>query len=120
MNLDHYKELLLAKERELANRRVRTAAEEQETGDGAAEDVGDASVKDEQKATLFTEGEADATVVEEVRLALTRIADGSYGRCLVDEAPIPETRLEAVPWARYCTKHQSELEAAQGLRTPSL
>jgi DnaK suppressor protein len=120
MNLDHYKTLLLAQERELTARRARTGAEQTEPGDGAAGDVGDDSVKDEQKAKLFTEDEANASVLDDVRLALGRIADGSYGRCIVDEEPIDEKRLEAVPWAKYCARHQAELEAAQGLRTPSL
>ena len=75
---------------------------------------------DEQKAKLFTEDEADASVLDDIRLALGRIADRSYGRCVVDEQPIDEKRLEALPWAKYCAKHQAELEATQGLRTPTL
>ena len=120
MNLDHYKTLLLAKERELVARRSRSGSEEQEPGDGAAGDSGDDSVKDEQKAETFTEDEMDANVLDDVRLALGRIADGSYGRCVVDEQPIDEKRLQAVPWARYCARHQAEIEATQGLRTPTL
>ncbi len=39
-------------------------------------------------------------------------ADGRYGRCLVDGGPIGTKRLDAVPWAPYCIKHQRLLEAA--------
>ena len=120
MNLDHYKALLLARERELIIHRARTGAEQQEPDDGAAGDVGDDSVKDEQKAKLFTEDEANASVLDDIRLALGRIADRSYGRCIADEQPIDEKRLEAIPWAKYCAKHQAELEATQELRTPTL
>ena len=120
MNLDHYKALLLTQERELVARRARTGSEQQEAGDGAAGDIGDDSVEDEQKAKLFAEDEANASVLDDVRLALGRIADGSYGRCLEDNEPINEKRLEAVPWAKYCARHQAEREAAQGLQTPSL
>jgi DnaK suppressor protein len=120
VNLDHYKQLLIAKERELIARRGRSGTEEQASGDGAAGDVGDDSVKDEQKSLVFTADEADASILDEVRLALGRIADGSYGRCLVDEGPIDEKRLEAVPWARHCARHQAEIEATQDIRTPSL
>jgi RNA polymerase-binding transcription factor len=119
VNLDHYKDLLLARERELTARQRLTSAAEQEPGDGAAGDIGDESVRDEQKSKLFSEGEADTAVLDEVRLALGRIADGTYGLCLVDGQPIPEPRLEAVPWARYCAKHQAELEQRQNLRTPT-
>ena len=120
MNLEHYKTLLVAKEQELISRRGRSRVEEQAIGDGAAGDVGDDSVKDEQKSLVFTEDQADARVLDEVRLALDRVADGSYGRCLVDEQPIDEKRLEAIPWARHCARHQAEIEATQDIRTPSL
>jgi DnaK suppressor protein len=120
VNLDHFKALLLAQERELIARRARTGSEQLEPGDGAAGDVGDESVKDEQKALLFTTDEADARVLDDVRLALERIADGTYGLCVVDEQPIDEKRLEAVPWTKYCAKHQAEFEGAQGTRTPTL
>jgi DnaK suppressor protein len=120
MDLEHYKTLLLAKERELIAQRARLGTEEQEPGDGAAGDVGDDSVRDEQKDKLFAQDEADTSTLDDVRLALGRIADGSYGLCLEDDQPIEEARLEAIPWAKYCSRHQAKLEAQQGLRTPSL
>jgi DnaK suppressor protein len=69
---------------------------------------------------VFTEDEANASVLDDVRLALGRVADSTYGRCIVDEQPIDEKRLEAIPWAKYCATHQAEIEATQSLRTPSL
>lgn len=120
MNLEHYKALLLAKERELIAQRTRSGMEELEPGDGAAGDVGDESVRDEQKAKLFAQDEGDARTLDDVRLALGRIADGTYGLCLEDDQPIEEARLEAIPWAKYCSRHQAALEAQQGLRTPTL
>jgi DnaK suppressor protein len=119
VNLDHYRELLLAKERELVARRARTGAEERELSDEAG-DAGDDSVEDEQKAKLFMDDEADGSVLDDVRSALNRMADGSYGRCLVDGQPIPEKRLAAVPWAKYCAQHQAEIESTQGLKSPTL
>lgn len=119
MNLDHYRELLVAKERELIGRRGSLSAVQHDTGDGAAGDIGDESVRDDEKSKAFSTREADDTQLDEVRLALGRIADGTYGLCLVDQEPIPAARLEAVPWARYCAKHQGELESKQNLRTPT-
>jgi DnaK suppressor protein len=120
VNLDHYKELLLAKERELLATRARTGSEEVEPGDDAATDSGDESVRDEEKSALFSLDEADAKVLDEVRLALSRIEEETYGLCLFDDEPIEEKRLEALPWAKYCAKHQAELEEHQGLKTPTL
>jgi DnaK suppressor protein len=41
-------------------------------------------------------------MLEEVRRARARIADGTYGTCEVCGEPIPEGRLEARPWASRC------------------
>ncbi|HEY3384022.1 MAG TPA: TraR/DksA C4-type zinc finger protein [Vicinamibacterales bacterium] len=75
------------------------------------------AVADEAASEDFTAAELDATVLQKVRDALRRIDDGSYGRCLADGGPIEITRLDAVPWAAYCIRHQRLLEAAS--RPPS-
>jgi len=120
VNLEHYKALLQAQERALVARRARTGAEKLEPADDATGDIGDHSVREEQIDKLFAQDEANANLLDEVRLALGRIADGSYGRCEVDEQPIDERRLEAVPWTRYCARHQAELEESSTRRSPSL
>jgi DnaK suppressor protein len=40
--------------------------------------------------------------IEEIDRALTRIANGNYGRCEVCDQPIPLARLEALPAAAAC------------------
>ena len=42
---------------------------------------------------------AQLRLIEE---ALDRLHSGDYGACLSCEEPIPEKRLQAVSWARYC------------------
>jgi DnaK suppressor protein len=68
----------------------------------------------------FTEAGHNAEVLQQVRDALDRVADGTFGRCIVDGGPIEEERLEAVPWTQYCLKHAQRLEAAATSRTPTL
>ena len=46
-------------------------------------------------------------MLDEVRRARRRVADGSYGTCEVCGEPIPEGRLEARPWATRCLVHSS-------------
>ena len=46
-----------------------------------------------------------------VEEALDRVESGDYGICLGCDDPIPEKRLRAIPWARYCIPCQ-EREAA--------
>jgi len=42
--------------------------------------------------------------LHEVEAALGRIEDGSYGACASCGKPIPEERLEAIPWATLCVE----------------
>ena len=44
------------------------------------------------------------TIVQEVKAALARLDDGSYGVCEHCDGPIPYDRLEAIPEARRCVR----------------
>jgi DnaK suppressor protein len=46
--------------------------------------------------------ERESSLLREVRAALGRIAEGSYGVCLQCEEEISQKRLKAVPWATLC------------------
>jgi len=59
----------------------------------------------------------EAMLLAEVRAALKRIAQGSYGACALCGQPIAEKRLEALPWAAYCIKDEKRLEQERHLRT---
>jgi DnaK suppressor protein len=48
----------------------------------------------------------ESGLLRDVRSALGRINDGSYGICLNCEEEIKPKRLEAVPWAAYCVRCQ--------------
>jgi DnaK suppressor protein len=41
----------------------------------------------------------------DVELALTKLDQGTYGRCETCGAPIGEARLEVMPATRYCIDH---------------
>jgi DnaK suppressor protein len=55
-------------------------------------------------------------LLRQVRAALTRIAEGSYGVCLHCEEDISLKRLQAVPWTPYCIQCQelADRNAQQG------
>jgi RNA polymerase-binding transcription factor DksA len=46
----------------------------------------------------------------EIDSALKKIQDGAYGNCEISGKPIPHTRLEALPFARYTVECQTDLE----------
>ena len=52
----------------------------------------------------------EVRLLSDVQEALKRIASGTYGVCTMCGQPIPEKRLEALPWAALCLKDQQRFE----------
>ncbi len=52
----------------------------------------------------------EQALLTEVNRALKRIDEGTYGVCVVCGNPIPEKRLEAIPWAARDVKCEQEVE----------
>lgn len=95
MDVQHFKGRLLKVETSLVNRiacahRDALAQIAQNPGDEA-----DASVANEGEDDTFTENDADAAQLRQVRDALRRIAEGTFGACTVDGKPIEPKCLEA-------------------------
>jgi DnaK suppressor protein len=120
MNLEQYKQDLLAREKALVARLGRTVASAREPIDDSAGDIGDESVADELKNEQLTGAETDSATLDLVRDALNRIEAGTFGACLVDGEPIEEKRLQAMPWTPYCLKHQKMLEAENPIKTSTI
>lgn len=63
----------------------------------------------------------ESVLFRQVRGALARIADGSYGTCMHCEEDISPKRLNAVPWTAFCIRCQEaadrhEFEPAESLQ----
>lgn len=92
-----------------------------ETLRGEGGDSGELSTIDQHPADIATDisdadrGEAMLELIivqqEQVRAALQRVEDGTYGRCVVCGVEIGDDRLEARPEAARCIPHQQEEEA---------
>jgi len=52
----------------------------------------------------------EQALLTEVEQALGRLDNGTYGKCVVCGQPIPEKRLQAIPWAARCIKDEEQLE----------
>jgi DnaK suppressor protein len=120
MNVQEYRQRLLDLEARFSTRAAYEREQAREQVVDSPRDAADDSVTDEGESEDFTEAELDVTVLQQIREALRRIEDGTFGLCVVDGEPIELKRLEAVPWTPYCLKHQTLLEAQSGSRTPSL
>jgi DnaK suppressor protein len=117
MNTAKFKQRLLAKQQELLERIATATSEGREARSGEVEDPADEATSSELTSTAFAVGTLETKTLEQVRAALRRIDDGTYGKCIDCGRPIEPARLEAVPWTPYCRadqeKHDSEAANAE-------
>jgi DnaK suppressor protein len=100
--LEKYKKILDAKQAELsAGLRNRDDIAIEKTPD-ALDEVQLAGERELAIRNL----DRESNLLRNVRSALARIADGSYGICLHCEEEIKPKRLDAVPWTKYCIRCQ--------------
>ncbi|MDR1436286.1 MAG: TraR/DksA family transcriptional regulator [Puniceicoccales bacterium] len=83
----------------------------QHTADGAAD------YADIERALTFVENERG--LLDEVRDAIGRIYDGTYGVCEQTDKPIDRKRLDAIPFARLSLEGQREREELKKRHAPS-
>jgi len=108
-NLARYRELLEAKRQELSEGlRTRDPISFQRTPEPEEE----AQRATEQDLAVLDRNRL-AELLRQVRAALDRIHDGSYGICLSCEEEIEPRRLLAVPWAACCIRCQQTWDEEQ-------
>jgi RNA polymerase-binding protein DksA len=117
IDVDRFREALLEE-----RRRVEAAIENihadhpgsisDETGEDAVYDnhLADTATETYDRELDYTLEENSGHVLAEIDAALKRIEEGTYGVCSNCAKPIPEERLEALPWATLCIDCQRERE----------
>jgi RNA polymerase-binding transcription factor DksA len=70
-------------------------------------DVGTDAFEQEFTLSLL---ENQEQVLEEIDAALDRVRAGTFGRCEECTAAIPKTRLQALPYTRYCVACARKLQ----------
>lgn len=81
-----------------------------EFGDDGTQDIGDLAAATYSRQVMMQLGERERGRLREVEAAFKRIEDGSYGICEESDEPIPFTRLEVIPYARFTVGAQNEIE----------
>lgn len=114
-DLEHFRDLLLAKRRELVGDMSQMEREALRSSGGTnlstlpihMADMGTDNYEQE-----FTLGlvEKDRNLLREINAALAKIQNGTFGICEGTGKPISRPRLEAQPWARYSIEHARQLE----------
>jgi DnaK suppressor protein len=76
----------------------------------ATQDPADMAANAYTKELLVSMSDNDRQLLNLIDEALERMDDSGYGKCVRCGQPLPEKRLEAVPWARHCVKCQEMQE----------
>ncbi len=105
--LKAYKKILAAKEAELVGALRNREGIEIEKSPDALDEVQRAAERELAIRTL----DRESSLLRNVRAALQRIEEESYGICLHCEEDISIKRLNAVPWAPYCLSCQEQADA---------
>ena len=117
--LEHYRDLLLAKRRELVGD-MHSLESEAFPRDGNSNlsnlpihmaDMGTDNYEQEFTLGLM---EKDRSLLNEINTALAKIQNGTFGLCEGTRLPIGSARLEAQPWANYSIDHARKLEQRMG------
>ena len=113
--LEHYRDLLLDKRRELVGDMSQMEREALRSSGGSnlstlplhMADMGTDNYEQE-----FTLGlvEKDRNLLREINAALAKIQNGTYGICEGTGKPISKVRLEAQPWARFSIEYARKME----------
>ncbi len=114
MDLEHYKQLLLAREKELTGDVQRQDENILDSQVGEVGDPADNAATDQAKTTAVELSTNASDMLAMVHEALNRLDEGVYGKCVECGRMIGETRLNAVPWTPYCIEDQEKLDKEAG------
>ncbi len=81
----------------------------------AEPDITDDAARSTNRQLMLNLGEQDWGQLKQVEEALDNIKKGIYGICKNCEKPIPEARLELVPFARHCVQCLESIEEERRL-----
>lgn len=115
MDLARFRTILLAKKQELEQQMTQIEKESLERNAPEVQDGVDLATTSEERSSAWSEATREWSVYTEVRNALARLDQNSFGICLECGRPIEPARLEAVPWAAYCLQDQEAREQAERL-----
>jgi DnaK suppressor protein len=106
ININEFRKVLETRQRELL---AGTSDRDEILIQNAAEDF-DRLQQQLNREVAIRNLDRESKLLKDVRAALARIEDGSFGICMRCEEEIPNKRLKAVPWAAYCVPCMETIE----------
>jgi len=104
----HYKQVLENKAIELRRNMTTPAAASIMARREESVDVADLSTQSHEEWLFLNRNSLDMSLLRQIKEALHRIGDQTYGTCQACEISISSKRLAAVPWATYCVNCQDK------------
>ncbi len=109
-SLHRFDEKLRAQQSLLERNMISAVKEGRQSSTDDLQDAADLAVQSYQKELMFLQGTQGHAQLSQVRRALDRLDDGTFGECQQCGEMIGERRLEAVPWASHCIACQEKIE----------
>ncbi|MCI0747941.1 MAG: TraR/DksA C4-type zinc finger protein [Verrucomicrobia subdivision 3 bacterium] len=115
----HYRRLLELRGR-LLQEKAELAGEALEETPTYSMSMADAATDEFDRDLALSELAAEQDAIYEIDEAIHRIENNVYGNCELTGKPIPQARLNAVPWTRFCEDAEEQLERQGAVGRPHL
>lgn len=104
--MEDVRELLTLREAELVGEMETLTRPQQDQGSiSFGKRVGDGTAMAVDRLSAVSAHDNLAGLLDQVRRAIAKLDEGSYGRCDECDGDIGEARLEARPWSVRCLRH---------------
>lgn len=107
---ERFKKILLQKKEEIISKIVEFDSESKEIEPEVAQDLADRADNTYTKEFLLSLSTQERKQLKLIDQALSRLEEGTYGRCEMCGEKISKKRLEAIPWTPYCVRCQEKAE----------
>lgn len=109
---EFFKRRLLEERRKTLTGNVEEENEELDVDKGGISDIADEASASNERRLLSSLSINDSQILSQIEAALEKIENGSYGKCEKCGKPIPQGRLEVLPYATHCVPCKEAEESA--------
>ena len=109
-NAEQIRTQLLERQKELEQGTGRFGQNALESAPAEVQDEIDQVISSEAKTTAMELSSLQFRALQDVRAALERLDNGTYGKCVVCGRSIEPSRLRAIPETPYCIEHAKQAE----------
>jgi len=107
---EHHRRLTVLREQFLNGRNTQSESAKA-TLSNSSEHIADAATDSFDRDCALALLSSSQNALYEIDQALNRIVEGTYGICELSGQNIELERLRAIPWTRFCTTAQAQLES---------